>query len=163
MTAKKITAIYPGTFDPPTNGHLDIIERASKLYSRVIVAVAKGSGKNTWFSVQERKKMLEAITKKRKNIEIDNFDELLVSYAKRKGACVIIRGLRALSDFEYEFQMALTNRSLAPDLETVFLMTHENYSYLSSSLIKEISSLHGNLSRFVPKVVEDNLKKRNKP
>jgi pantetheine-phosphate adenylyltransferase len=159
--AKDVIAIYPGTFDPPTYGHLDIIERASRIYQKVIVAVATGSGKNAWFPVEERKQMLKSITKQFKNVEIDSFNELLVSYAKRKKALVIVRGLRALSDFEYEFQMALTNRSLASDIETVFLMTHEKYSYLSSSLIKEISSLNGDLKKFVPKEIESKLKKRN--
>jgi len=158
---KDVIAIYPGTFDPPTYGHLDIIERAAKIYPKVIVAVAASSGKNAWFNVADREQMLRSITKKFKNVEIDSFNELLVSYAKRKKASVIVRGLRALSDFEYEFQMALTNRSLSPDIETVFLMTHEKYSYLSSSLIKEISSLRGDLKKFVPKEIENRLRKRN--
>lgn len=157
---KNIIAIYPGTFDPPTYGHLDIIKRASRIFHKVIVAVASGTQKETWFSVDERVDMLRRITKAMKNVEIDSFNELLVNYARSRNALVILRGLRALSDFEYEFQMALTNTSMAPDIETVFMMTHEDYSYLSSSLIKEISSFGGDLKKFVPPVVEKRLKEK---
>lgn len=153
-----IIAIYPGTFDPPTNGHLDVIIRASKIFSKVIVAVADGIGKEAWFSVDKRMEMLRKITRGLKNIQVDSFNELLINYARRKKASVILRGLRALSDFEYEFQMALTNTAMAKDLETVFMMTHEKYSYLSSSLIKEISTLGGSLKKFVPPVVERELR-----
>lgn len=159
---KNITAIYPGTFDPPTNGHLDVITRASRLFSKVIVAVADETNKETWFSVDKRVEMLKKITRGIKNVRIDNFNELLVRYARRKKASVIVRGLRALSDFEYEFQMALTNTSMAPDIETVFMMTHEKYSYISSSLIKEIAALGGDLKRFVPPIVERELRE-NRP
>lgn len=159
---KNIIAVYPGTFDPPTYGHLDVIKRAAKIYDKVIVAVANGTGKETWFDIDERKEMLRKITKGVRNVEIDSFNELLVNYAKRKHASVIVRGLRALSDFEYEFQMALTNRSIAPSIETIFLMTHEDYSYLSSSLIKEITRLGGSLEKFVPKVVEQKLLEKKK-
>lgn len=158
---KNITAVYPGTFDPPTYGHLDVIKRASKIYNKVIVAVADGAGKETWFDVETRKEMLKKITKGIKNVVVDSFNVLLVNYAKKNNASVIVRGLRALSDFEYEFQMALTNRSIAPNIETVFLMTHEDYSYLSSSLIKEIFLLGGSLKKFVPKEVEKELKNKH--
>lgn len=157
---KNIIAIYPGTFDPPTHGHLDVIARASKIYDKVIVAVADRTEKFTWFTADERKEMLRKTTKGFKNIEIDSFNELLVNYAKKKKAAVIVRGLRALSDFEYEFQMALTNRSINSEIETVFMMTHEKYAYLSSSLIKEITSLGGDLKKFVPKAIETELKKK---
>lgn len=159
---KNITAIYPGTFDPPTNGHLDVITRASRLFSKVIVAVADETNKETWFSVDKRVEMLKKITRGIKNVRIDSFNELLVRYARRKKASVIVRGLRALSDFEYEFQMALTNTSMAPDIETVFMMTHEKYSYISSSLIKEIAALGGDLKRFVPPIVGRELRE-NRP
>lgn len=155
---KKIIAIYPGTFDPPTYGHLDVIKRASRIFHKLTVAVAGGIEKETWFSVDERMEMLRKITRNLRNIEIDSFNELLVNYARRKNASVIVRGLRALSDFEYEFQMALTNTAIAPGIETIFMMTHEDYSYLSSSLIKEISSFGGDLKKFVPPVVEKRLK-----
>lgn len=157
---RKIIAIYPGTFDPPTYGHLDVIRRASKIFKKVIVSVAAGIEKNTLFSINERVEMLREITRGIKNVKIDSFTELLVVYAKKKNASVIVRGLRALSDFEYEFQMALTNRNIDPDIETVFMMTHEEYSYLSSNLIKEISSLGGDLKKFVPAVVVKRLKKK---
>ncbi len=154
-----VTAIYPGTFDPPTYGHLDVIKRAARIFSKVIVAVAENTSKDVWFSGEERTAMLRQLTARISNIEVDSFNELLVDYVKRKRAKVVIRGLRALSDFEYEFQMALTNRGIAPDIETVFLMPHESYSYLSSSLIKEISGLGGSVKKFVPPVVEKYLKK----
>lgn len=157
---KKIFAVYPGTFDPPTYGHLDVIRRAAKIFQKVIVSVAAGIEKDTLFSINERIEMLKEITRGIKNVTIDSFNELLVNYAKKSNASVIVRGLRALSDFEYEFQMALTNRNIAQDIETVFMMTHEEYSYLSSTLIKEISSLGGDLRRFVPPVVEKRLKKK---
>ena len=158
MTLKK--AIYPGTFDPPTYGHLDVIKRASAIFDKVIVAVNEGSRKNVWFTGKERIKMLKDITVGLDNVVVDSFNELLVDYVKRKNVNVVVRGLRALSDFEYEFQMALTNRGLAPTIETVFLMPSENYSYLSSSLIKEISALGGSVKKFVPSVIEKQLKKK---
>lgn len=157
---KKVIAVYPGTFDPPTYGHLDVIKRANRICDRLIVAVAQDGSKDTWFTVEERICMLRKIMQNMKNVTVDNFDELLVDYAKRKKASVIIRGIRALSDFEYEFQMALTNRQIAKDIETVFMMPHESYSYLSSSLIKEIVSLGGSIKKFVPSVVEKELKKK---
>lgn len=157
---KNITAIYPGTFDPPTNGHLDVIRRAAKIFHKVIVAVAGGNNKEAWFTADKRVSMLKKITAGLKNIEVDSFNELLIDYAKRKKAAVIVRGLRALSDFEYEFRMALTNTAMEPATETVFMMTHEKYSYISSTLIKEIASLGGSLKKFVPSVVERELKGR---
>lgn len=159
---KNIIAVYPGTFDPPTFGHLDVIKRASKIFHKVIVAVAGGTGKDTWFGIDERMEMLRKITDGIKNAEVDSFNELLVNYAKKKNASVILRGLRALSDFEYEFQMALTNTAIDSSIETIFMMTHEKYSYLSSSLIKEISFLGGDLSKFVPPAVEKELKKKQR-
>lgn len=157
---KKTIVIYPGTFDPPTYGHIDVIKRADRLFDKLIVAVAGAPSKNTWFTVDERIDMLKKVTKNMRNVSVDSFKDLLVKYAKRRKADIIIRGLRALSDFEFEFQMALTNRTIAPVIETVFMMPHESFSYLSSSLIKEIVSLGGNVKKFVPPPVEKELKKR---
>jgi len=148
-------AVYPGTFDPPTNGHIDIIYRAIKIFDKLIVGITDGNiSKNHTFTLQERKKMLEQIIQN-KNIEIDIFEGLLVNYVKSVKANTIIRGLRAVSDFEYEFQMVLTNRRLNNNIETVFFIPDEKYTYLSSSLIKEIVQLGGsnNLKGFVPDVV----------
>lgn len=155
-------AIYPGTFDPITNGHLDIIERAVPLFEQVIVAVACDSPKPTIFSIQERIQMLKEVTKDYPNVKVEKFSGLLVEYARKKGANIIIRGLRAVSDFEHEFQMASINKRLNPNVETLFMMTHENNFFLSSSAIKEIASLGGSLEEFVPKVVEETIKKRFK-
>jgi len=159
---KNIIAIYPGVFDPPTYGHLDVIKRASYIFSHVIVGVANTTSKDTWFDVDKRIAMVKEITKDIKGITVERFDELLVNYAKKKGVNVIIRGIRALSDFEYEFQMALTNRVLGPNIETIFLMPQEKYSYLSSSLIKEIASLKGDISNFVPPEVEQEIRNKCK-
>lgn len=157
MTRK---AIYPGTFDPVTYGHLDIIERASILYDKVLVAVATGVKKNPLFTAKERVEMLKKETGAFGNVEVEEFNELVVDYAGRKSAKVIIRGLRMISDFEYEFQMALTNRKLNPEIETVFMMPKESYSYLSSRLIKEVAGLDANISAFVPQNVENKLKEK---
>jgi len=157
MTRK---AIYPGTFDPVTYGHLDIIERASVLYDKVLVAVAVGIGKKPLFTAEERVEMLNEETCAFGNVEVEEFNELVVDYAGRKSAKVIIRGLRMISDFEYEFQMALTNRKLAPEIETVFMMPKESYSYLSSRLIKEVAGLRADISAFVPQNVENKLKEK---
>ncbi len=146
-------AIYPGSFDPVTYGHIDLVERALRVFDRLIVAVAIDSEKHPLFSVDERLEMLRAVTNKMKGVEVDSFSGLLVDYAKKRRARIIIRGLRALSDFEYEFQMALTNRKIGSDIETVFLMPSEQYSYLSSRMIKEIAALGGNVNAFVPKIV----------
>ena len=153
------TAIYPGSFDPVTNGHLDVIRRAARIFGRVIVAVANNTSKSSLFTIQERVDLLKAVTKGIKGIEVDTFDSLVIDYARHKKANVLIRGLRMTSDFDYEFQIALTNRRLAQDVETVFLMPSEHVSFLSSSLLKEVASLHGDISTLVPKPVERALKK----
>lgn len=144
------TAVYPGSFDPVTNGHLDIIERAAKTFDKVYVAILTNSAKNPKFSMDERIDWLKRATKELDNVEIVSFSGLLVDFAKEIGANIIIKGLRAVSDFEYEFQMALTNRKLQPDIETMFLMTNGRYSYLSSSIVKEIANYGGNLEGLVP-------------
>jgi pantetheine-phosphate adenylyltransferase len=144
------TAIYPGSFDPLTNGHLDVIERAVKLFDRVVVAVAKNESKQPMFSLEER---LELVRKAIKNIpsaEADSFDSLLVNYVERRNAQAIVRGLRAISDFEFEFQLALMNRKLNEKIETIFMMPKDTYTFLSSRIIKEIARLNGDISSFVP-------------
>lgn len=151
--------VYAGSFDPLTNGHLDIIRRSLKLFDRLVVAVAKGTEKQSLFTISERKDMIRNSIGGNERIEIDTFEGLLVEYARKKNACALIRGIRAFSDFEYEFRMALMNRNLAPDIETIFLMPSEKSSYLSSSLIKEIASLGGSIKDFVPPVVEEKLRK----
>ena len=150
-------AVYPGTFDPITNGHIDVIERAAVLFDEVIVAVAMNSLKQPLFSTAERVAMIRAAVRKHKNVSVDSFDGLLVSYARRKKASAIVRGLRAVPDFEYEFQMALTNRTLANDVTTVFLMPHEKYTYLNSSIVRELAFHGGDVSRFVPVAVAKRL------
>lgn len=159
---KKITAIYPGTFDPVTNGHLDIIERASKLFDKVIITIAVNSSKKPLFTKEERMDMINIVTKKFKNVSVDEFDGLLVSYAKKKKASVIIRGLRAISDFDYEFQIALTNRKLEPEVNTIFLMPSEKYSFLNSSLVRELASFKADVRQFVPDYVFKKLKGKYK-
>ena len=158
---ENITAVYPGTFDPITNGHLDIIERASALFSKVIVTVAVNTSKAPLFTKEERKDMIENVTSGFDNVEVDAFDGLLVEFAKKKQASVIIRGLRAISDFEYEFQMSLTNRKLAPGINTIFLMPNEKYTYLNSSLIRELAKFNADITDFVPSYVLDKLKGKN--
>jgi pantetheine-phosphate adenylyltransferase len=153
-------AVFPGSFDPLTNGHVDIIERGCYIFDRVIVAVLVNQAKTPLFTVDERVGMIREVFKDQPNVEVDTFDGLLVDYGRRKGAHAIIRGLRAVSDFEYEFQMALMNRRLNHDLETVFLMPAEQYTYTSSRLIKEVFMLGGQVSGLVPDVVEQRL--RNK-
>lgn len=155
---KKNIAIYPGTFDPITNGHLDIIDRAVKLFDEVIVGVAFNISKTPLFTKEERRDLIKAVTKKYKNVQVEMFNGLLVDFAKSQKASIILRGLRAISDFEYEFQMSLTNRKLAPDITTMFLMPNEKYTYLNSSLVRELSKLKGDISSFVPSIVEKNLK-----
>jgi len=152
-------AVYPGSFDPVTNGHVDIIERAAKIFDLVHVAVIVNPEKTPYFDIDERKQMLKIAVRHVKKAKVDSFDGLLVDYAASKGACAIVRGLRAVSDFDYEFQMALTNLRMCPEIETVFIMTDYKYSYLSSSLVKQISSLGGNVSGLVPKIVINKLKK----
>jgi len=161
MSKTKI-AVYPGTFDPVTYGHIDIITRASKIFDKVIVAVAHNKAKGTFFTVEERVEMLKDAIKDIKNVTVDDFNDLVVDYVKRTGSNVMIRGLRMISDFEYEFQMALTNRKLANDIETIFMMPHEDYSYVSSKLIKEAASLGADMASFIPKKAEIALKKKIK-
>lgn len=156
---KKIV-IYPGSFDPITYGHLDIIKRALKISDKVIVAVAHNTEKKPLFSVEERVSMLKKAAKGLKGVEVEDFDGLVVEYVRKKGARVVIRGLRMISDFEYEFQMALTNRKLANDIETIFMMPSELYSYLSSKLIKEAATLGASLKGFVPRFVELAIKEK---
>jgi len=144
------TAIYPGSFDPVTNGHVDIIERALKLFDRVIVAVINNPEKKLMFSVDDRVQMLKESCAAFSAVEIDSFDGLLVDYVEKKQATAIVRGLRAISDFDYEFQLALTNRKLDPNIETVFLMTDYKYSYLNASLVRQIAKLGGRVEEFVP-------------
>ena len=152
-------AIYPGSFDPITFGHMDIIDRASGLFDKVIVAVAKSEAKNTLFSLEDRVRLVKTIYKDNPRVEIVDFPrQLTVDVAKDQGACAIIRGLRAVSDFEYEFQLATMNRSLAPDIESIFLTPKESLIYVSSSLIKEICDLKGDISKFVHPSVEKALK-----
>lgn len=150
-------AIYPGTFDPITNGHVDIIKRASVLFDKVIVAVTTNPSKTPLFSVEERVDMVEKVIDV-KNVSVDSFSDLLVNYALRKKAVAIIRGLRAISDFEYEFQMALFNRKLSEELITVFLMPNERYTYLNSKIVREVAGFHGDVSCFVPEYVHQKLK-----
>ncbi len=159
---KAKTAVYPGTFDPVTYGHIDLIKRASRIFDKVIVAVAHSRSKGTFFSVRERVDMLKDAVKGIENVVIDDFDGLVVNYVKKQGSCVMIRGLRMLTDFEYEFQMALTNRKFAGDIETIFMMPHEQYSYISSKLIKEAAALGADLTSFIPKACAVALKKKLK-
>ncbi len=154
------TAIYPGTFDPITNGHIDILERAMKLFDRVIITIARDSTKNPMFTEQERLEMIRGIVRKHRNVEVDSFEGLLVQYARKKKATAIVRGLRAISDFEYELQMALMNRKLDDNVETVFLMPNEKYTYLNSSIVREIARLRGDVSEFVPELVRVSLERK---
>jgi pantetheine-phosphate adenylyltransferase len=147
------TAIYPGSFDPLTNGHLDIIQRAAKLFDRVIVAVAKNEGKGPLFSLKERLALVKQSLRDLPNVQADSFDTLLVAYAEQQKAQAIIRGLRAVSDFEFEFQMALMNRKLDSKVETIFMMPRETYTFLSSRIVKEIARLGGDVDSFVPQHV----------
>ena len=156
----KIRAVYPGTFDPVTNGHVDLIERSARLFDHVTVAVLKNAEKSPMFSLAERREMLKESIRKLKNISVTSFDGLLVEFAARNDASVIVRGIRAISDYEYELQMALMNRRLSSQVETVFLMPHETYSYLSSKLVKEVSQFGGSVRGLVPRSVERRLKAR---
>ena len=156
-------AIYPGSFDPVTLGHLDIIRRASGLFDRLIVAVMHNQNKKPMFSVEERREMLRRTTVDLPNVEIESFGGLLADYARSKNACVLVKGLRAVSDFEYEFQMALANRKLNADLDTVFLMTSSEYMYLSSSVVKDIAVHGGSVAGFVPdEIVQDIVRRTRK-
>jgi len=153
-------AIYAGTFDPITLGHLDVVERAARIFPELIIGVAALTGKDTLFSQEERVELVKAAVADLPNVRVESFEGLLVDYARSQGASVIIRGLRAVSDFEYEFQMALTNRRLAPDLETLFLMPKQDYSFLNSTNIKQVASLGGDVSEFVPECVEQALRSK---
>jgi pantetheine-phosphate adenylyltransferase len=153
--------IYPGSFDPLTFGHIDVIERSRRLFNQVVVAIITNPAKQPLFTVDERREMLEEIVKRRfPDVEVDVFHGLLVDYAKKRRAQAIVRGIRAVADYEYEFQMALMNRRLAPQIETVFMMPAEQYSYLSSRLVKEIAELGGSVKGLVPDTVEKRLRKR---
>jgi len=153
----KITAIYPGTFDPITNGHLDLVYRAAKLYDQVIVAVASSENKKPLFSLEERVQLIEEVLTGFHNVKVIGFNTLLVDCAKNYKAAVILRGLRAVSDFEYEFQLAGMNRRLSPEIETVFLTPAEQYEFISSSMIREIAQYKGDVSSFVPDSVKQRL------
>jgi len=156
----RTVAIYPGSFDPITNGHLDLISRGSKLVERLIVAILHNNAKQSLFSVAERREMLEEVVRPYCNVEVTSFEGLLVDYAAARGANVILRGIRALSDYEYELQMALMNRRLNPSVETVFLLASEAHSFISSQLVKEVASLGGNVAGLVPAAVEERMKRR---
>jgi pantetheine-phosphate adenylyltransferase len=155
-----VIAIYPGSFDPITNGHLDLIERGCILFDRLIVAILRNETKQPLFSVDDRIAMLREVVAPYENVEVDSFNGLLVDYAMQKGATVLLRGIRAISDYEYELQMALMNRRLRPEIETVFMMAGEAYSFISSRLVKEVFSLGGNIAGLVPPSVEDRLRRR---
>ena len=156
----KRIAIYPGSFDPPTNGHLDLIERGAKIFDELIVAILRNSEKEPLFSLEERRTMLEQMTRHFSNVRIDTFGGLMVEYAVSQQAEAVLRGIRAISDYEYELQMALMNRKLEPRLETVFMMPAEAYSYLSSRLVKEIAQLGGSVTGLVPPAVEQRLQRK---
>ena len=156
----KKTAVYPGSFDPVTYGHIDIIERASKICDRLIIGVLNNSTKVPLFSTDERVKMLEEVTKHLDNVEIKTFDGLTVDFARENGACVMVRGLRAVTDFEYELQMSHTNMALNPDLDTIFFTTNLRYGYVSSSITKEIAMHGGDITKFVPPYVEMKVKEK---
>jgi pantetheine-phosphate adenylyltransferase len=162
MAKRKSIVVYPGTFDPITLGHIDVIERGLKIFDRLFVAVAGSSTKDSLFTIEERVEMIKESVGSRKNLEVESFEGLLINYIHKKSASAILRGLRVVSDFEYEFQMALTNRKLDQRIETVFMMTAERYSYISSRFIKEISRLGGNIDCFVPENVAKKLRERDR-
>jgi len=156
----EVVAIYPGSFDPLTNGHVDIIQRGSRFFDRIVVGILINLEKAPLFTVPERGDIARTVLKGSPNVEVDTFDGLLVDYARRIGATVIVRGLRAISDFEYEMQMALMNRRLSPDVETVFMMPAEPYTYVSSRLVKEVVALGGTVTGLVPTLVEERLREK---
>lgn len=160
---KERVAVYPGSFDPVTYGHLDIIRRSARQFDRLIVAVLNNTSKNPLFSVEERKQQLIEVTRDIPNVEIESFRDLLVRFMKTKQANVIIRGIRSVTDFEYELQLASTNHLLDDEIDTIFMMTNPKYSYLSSSIVKEIAQFHGDVHELVPPMVEEQLKKKYKP
>lgn len=160
---KRIKAIYPGSFDPPTNGHLDLIERGSKIFDELVVAILRNPAKDPLFSVADRRNMLEAMTSGFDNVSVETFDGLTVEYAVTVGASAVLRGIRAISDYEYELQMALMNRKLQPSLETVFMMPAEKYSYVSSRLVREVAQLGGNIDCLVPDLVAQRLREKIDP
>jgi pantetheine-phosphate adenylyltransferase len=160
---KRVIAIYPGSFDPLTNGHLDLIARGSKIFDELVVAILRNPDKDPLFSLTERRQMLEAMTEDFKNVSVDTFDGLTVNYAERIGASAVLRGIRAISDYEYELQMALMNRKLQPNLETVFMMPAEQYSYLSSRLVREVAQLGGSIEGLVPELVQQKLREKMDP
>ena len=158
----KKRAVYPGTFDPVTYGHIDLIKRAVKIFDEVIVAVADNAAKNPLLSTSERVDLLKQAVRGMKNVKVESFSELMVDYVQSKKINVVVRGLRMISDFEYEFQMALTNRKLNSNIEVIFMMPNESYSFLSSKLIKEVAALGAELSEFLPSFVEKKLKEKLK-
>jgi pantetheine-phosphate adenylyltransferase len=158
--SRGVIAIYPGSFDPITNGHLDLIQRGSRLFDRLIVSVLRNESKAPLFSAAERMEMLREVLQVYPNVEVDSFDGLLVEYAAGRSATVVLRGIRAISDYEYELQMALMNRRLRPQLETVFLLANEAYSFISSRLVKQVFGLGGNISGLVPASVEARMQRR---
>jgi pantetheine-phosphate adenylyltransferase len=159
-TTRAVTAIYPGSFDPVTNGHLDLIARGAMIFDKLIVAVARNLEKDPLFDVKERIEMLEAVTFDWKNVEVEVFEGLLMDYARARSASVVMRGIRAVSDYEYELQMAMMNRKIEPSIETVFMLPGEAYSYLSSRLVKELARLGGPIKGLVPPLVEERLRAR---
>jgi pantetheine-phosphate adenylyltransferase len=155
-----VKALFPGTFDPPTNGHVDLIQRGAKLFGHMVVAVLNNPGKNPLFTVAERVEMLEEVTGPMGNISVATFDGLMVEFARKQGASAVLRGIRAISDYEYEFQMALMNRRLAPEIETVFLQPAGRYSFISSRMLKEVFSFGGDVTGLVPPTVLKRLRGR---
>src|SRR5437870_10586325 len=160
---KKVIVIYPGSFDPLTNGHLDLIQRGSKIFDELVVAILRNPEKDPLFSLGDRREMMEAMTERWKNVRVDTFEGLMVDYAVKVNATAVLRGIRAISDYEYELQMALMNRKLEPRLETVFMMPAETYSYLSSRLVREIAQLGGSVKGLVPESVEQRLQEKLDP
>ena len=160
---KKVIALYPGSFDPLTNGHLDLIERGSQIFDELIVAILRNPEKEPLFSLSERREMMVAMTEPWNNVRVQTFEGLMVDYAVKAEASVVLRGIRAISDYEYELQMALMNRKLQPALETVFMMPAEQYSYISSRLVREIAQLGGSIQGLVPEIVEQRLREKLDP